>query len=112
VLGGSVGSAIFHSKDATTTIGIILGICAGILAVVLWKFLQIVVSSGVGAALIGLSLGFTDKPVLLILIWLFGIAVQSGMLKVFGPPKRTARMGRTGLPPQPPAGQIPPIGQS
>lgn len=112
VVGGSIGSTIFHNKDATTTIGVILGIFTGILAVVLGKFLETVISSGVGAALIGVSLGITDKPVLLILIWLFGIAIQSVFRKVFGPPKRTIRAGRIRLPPQPPAGPFPPPGQS
>lgn len=111
VVGGSIGNAIIHNKDAMTTIGIILGIFAGILAVALWKFLEIVVSSGVGAALIGVSVGITNKPVLLVLVWLFGIAVQSGLLKVIGPPKRTARIARTGQPPRPPAEPFPPPGQ-
>lgn len=111
VVGGSIGNAIFHNQDAMTTIGIILGIFAGILAVALWKFLEIVVSSGVGAALIGVSVGITNKPVLLVLVWLFGIAVQSGLLKVIGPPKRTARIARTGQPPRPPAEPFPPPGQ-
>lgn len=112
VLGGSIGSSVFHNKDAMTTIGVIIGIFAGILAVALWKFLEIVVSSGVGAVLIGVSLGFTNKPVLLIVIWLFGIAVQSGMQRVFGPPKRRIRYGRAGVPPRPPAAPFPPPGQS
>jgi hypothetical protein len=107
VVGGSIGAAIFHSKDATTTIGIILGIFAGIMAVALWKFLQIVISSGVGAALIGVALGINDKPVLLILIWLIGIASQSGLLKVIGPPKKTAGPGGSAGP-RPTAGPLPP----
>jgi hypothetical protein len=112
VVGGSIGNAVFPSQGATTTVGIILGILAGILAVALWQFLQIVISSGVGTALIGVSLGISDQPVWLILIWLFGIVVQSGLLKIIGPPKRTARpIGATeprppsGTPPLPPAQQ-------
>jgi hypothetical protein len=37
------------------------------------------------------ALAITGKPVFLILIWLFGIAVQSGLLKVIGPPKKNRR---------------------
>lgn len=111
VIGGSIGTTLFHSKDAVTTIGVILGVLAGVVSVALWKFLQIVISSGVGAALIGVSLGITDKPLLLVLIWVVGIAIQSGFLRVFGPPKRTIRAGRRAIPPRPPSSQFPPPGQ-
>lgn len=110
IMGGSIGGALFHSKEATTIVGIVLGIFAGILAVALWQVLQVVISAGVGAALIGTALGFSDKPIYLILIWLLGIAVQSGLFKLIGPPKRTIR-GRTPTGTQPTAGP-PPASQS
>jgi hypothetical protein len=93
VAGVALGTVLFHSQEAATTIGIVLGIMAGIVAAVLWQYLKIVISSGVGAILIGAALGITDKPALLILIWLGGIAAQSVLLKVFGPPKKNAGPG-------------------
>ena len=89
VVGRSISAAIFNGQDAAITIGIVLGIFAGFLAIALWKHLQVVISAGVGAVLIGETQGFSNKPELLILFWVVGIVFQLALIILFGPPKKS-----------------------
>jgi hypothetical protein len=89
VVGRSISTAIFKGQDTAITIGIVLGIFAGILAIALWNHLQIVISAGVGAALISETQGFSNRPELLILFWVVGIIFQFALIILFGPPKKS-----------------------
>jgi hypothetical protein len=89
VVGRSISTAIFTGQDTAITIGIVLGICAGILTIALWNHLQVVISAGVGAALIGETQGFSNRPELLLLFWVIGIVFQLALIILFGPPKKS-----------------------
>jgi hypothetical protein len=104
ILGGSIGTAISLSRETSTIIGIVFGLFAGILAAAYWQFLQMIISAGVGAVLISTTLGIDNKPILMVIIWAFGIAWQWVMLKVIGPLKKDVG-------PVTPDGTLPPAGQ-
>jgi hypothetical protein len=89
VVSRSISAAIFNGQDVAITIGIVLGIFAGILAIALWKKLQVVISAGVGAVLMGETQGFSNRPELLILFWVVGIVFQLALIILFGPPKKS-----------------------
>jgi hypothetical protein len=99
VVGGSIGGAIINNQNTTTIIGIILGIIAGILSIALWENLRVFISAGVGAVLIGETQGFSNRPELLVLIWVVGIVFQYALLILIGPPKKSGGSGAALLPP-------------
>ena len=99
VVGRSISAAIYNGQDAAITIGIVLGIFAGILAIALWRHLQIIISAGIGAVLIGETQGFSNRPELLILFWVVGIVFQVALLILFGPPKKSVGSSDTLSPP-------------
>lgn len=112
-IGSALGAGVLHNNDVARVLGIILGIILGIVAVVLWKFVQIVLTAGMGTALLGTALGWMDKPFLLLLIWLVGIAVQYGLFKVVGPRPEDRPAAPAAAPAQPaavPQEQPPPPG--
>jgi len=99
VVGRSISTAIFNSQDTAITIGIVLGIFAGVLAIALWNNLQVVISAGVVAALVGETQGFSNRPELLILFWVIGIVTQLALLRLFGRPKKSVGSGDAHSPP-------------